>query len=374
MSNPQKRGSADDNNDSPNPHSRPDKNGKSPVYSSNNAQNHPSLAARIQSSASGLARNAFLPSVPSKDAARLLSDGSKAASSSSSSALAAAEQYRESTGPSSPGASSRDQTGYAPAESFRSSSTSTANQGGFALPALTEDEFQRTYGGDISEQITDTDQGKEKGKGKEKGSGREITTDYENDYEDEKSLATLNTTQPAPAATILLPSDGDAVVSLLSDHTFDPEFPPSANEPFEPIETQLTLPQPTPAEIQIIESFRRQLPADPAQTPQSPNQQLTSFSLVPDIGSLLDTAPLSAGAATSDATALRDTVLGSLPGAADWISVEGKYHDEVWGYLQPTLEAAAKELDAQKDIPSSNKSAEGPAVRRLKLILNHMQH
>ncbi|KAL3478966.1 hypothetical protein BJX99DRAFT_223311 [Aspergillus californicus] len=332
MPNQQKRGSSDDSRP-PNEHPRPDK--------TDNDSDHPgtqSLATRIQNSASGLAKNAFLSSAISGDTAHLLSDGSKTTPSSSS-ALTAAEQYRESTGPS----SSRNLSDHSSADTFRS--PYTAQSGGFELSALTEDEFQNSYGDDLLDTTANT--GKGKGKGKDR-------------------VADGN-----PDKTTLLPSDGDAVVSILSDRTFDPEFPPSVNEPPECVDTELIPPQLTPAEIEMIELFRRQLPPDthPQQSPDQP-RQLNSFSLIPDISSVLDTHPAS-DPNTSFAISLRDTVFTSLPGSAEWIAVEEKYHDEVWGYLQPTLEAAAKEIESKK---ASSVSEDGPAVRRLKMILKHMHH
>ncbi|KAL6233444.1 hypothetical protein BDW75DRAFT_190063 [Aspergillus navahoensis] len=346
MSDHQKRGSSDDSNTPT--EQRPDRSDSGPADSDQDTQ---SLASRIQKSASGLARNAFLSSTPSGDAARLLSDSGKATPSSSSSALAAAGWYRDTNGP--PSSSSRDQNTRGPAETFRSALTTQS--GGFELPGLTEDEFKNTYGGNLSEAIDPFYEGKGKGRDINSVPGSGLTTSIYHD----------GTTAPPT----LNPSDGDAVVSILTDQTFNPEFPPSATEPPEYVETELSPLQLTPAEIQIIESFRRQLPPDSQSTiGTQQKQQLNSFSLVPDIGSFLDTFPISSA---TEATLLRDTVLTSLPGAAEWISVEEKYHDEVWGYLQPTLEAAAKEIESSK---VSGSTEDGPAVRRLKMILKHMQH
>ncbi|KAL5044965.1 hypothetical protein BDW71DRAFT_94320 [Aspergillus fruticulosus] len=345
MSDHQKRGSSDDSNT---PTKRPDASDSGPVDSNQDAQ---SLASRIQKSASGLATNAFLSSTPSGDAAHQLSDSGKATPSSSFSALAAAEKYRDTTGLSS--SSSRDINNHSLAETFRS--PPTTQTGGLELPGLTEEEFQNTYGGNLSEAIDPLDEGKGKGRAINSVPGSGLTTLIYHDG--------------ITAPPTLNPSDGDAVVSILTDQTFDPEFPPSANEPLEYVETELSPLQLTPAEIQMIESFRRQLPSDSSSTTDiQQKQQLNSLSLVPDIGSFLGTIPASSA---TEATSLRDTVLASLPGAAEWISVEEKYQDEVWGYLQPTLEAAAKEIESSK---ISGSAEDGPAVRRLKMILKHMQH
>ncbi|KAJ0414412.1 hypothetical protein BJY00DRAFT_32210 [Aspergillus carlsbadensis] len=343
----QKRGNSDDNSP-PATHPKAENDESTPAASDHDGAQTESLASRIQKSASGLARNAFLSSTPTGDTAQLLSDGSKAAPSTpSASALAAAEHYRETPGPGS--SSSRDQTGQGHAETFRSSATT--QPGGFELPGLTENEFQSTYGDDFTNVLNDTSKGK--GKGKETANGSSTADHY------------LDRTPT------LLPTDGDAVVSLLTDTNFDPEFLPLADEPPEYVETDLQLPRLTPDEIKMIESFRRQLPPE-LQAQQNPGSstQLSSLSFVPDIGSFLDTIPTS-NANTSHATSLRDEVLTSLPGATDWIAVEEKYHDEVWGYLQPALEAAAKEMESRKESVSTE---DGPAVRRLKMILKHMQH
>lgn len=327
----------------------------------NDRPESPSLATRIQNSASGLAKNVFSAPGSSADSAQLLAGSGKAGHSSSHSALAAAQQYTD-TSTTSASSSTGHSSIPTPAETFRSSSTT--QQGGFQLPPLSEDEFQRTYGaeslvGNNDSFIAGLSADETTSKGKGKGKARDTSTD----------LLSSDPTNPItleqrflPDRPSLLPSDGDAVVSLLSDQTFDPEFPPTADEPAELIETELLPMQLTAEEKQMIESFRRLTPPT-----SSGNNTLTSRSLVPDIGDFLDTLP---SQSHSDVATLRDTVLTGLPGAADWLSVEDRYQDEVWGYLRPTLEAAAKELESNKE---SGSTEEGPAVRRLKMILRHMQ-
>ncbi|KAL5357288.1 hypothetical protein BJX96DRAFT_144213 [Aspergillus floccosus] len=307
----------------------------------------PSLASRIQSSAAGLARNAF-SSGSSADAHLLsgssTSSGKPSSSAASTAALSAAHQYtQETSSPSS--AASHARTAH-PAETFRSAQGQYTQHtpGGFELPPLTADEFAHA-----PIDISDTNLPlATKGKGKQP--------------------ATQSASPSSATVPTLLESDGDAVVSLLTSPTFSPEFPNEASaEPFEPVETDLseTL---SPAELQMIQSFRRQLhQTDPSYDEQGQRQtHLTSLSLVPDIDTILSSAPSST---LADATALRDAVLTGLPGAADWVAVEERYHDEVWGYLRPALEAAKKEMEEDK----ARGSEEGPAVRRLKMILKHMQ-
>lgn len=323
-------------------------------------QNDGSLASRIQESASGLARNAFYAPGTPQEIARTLPGASKAGGAASSasfgqsSSQTVADQYRQSSGSS----SARGHGTEIPSETFRSS---TAQQGQFGLPPFTEEEFQHTHDSDIHDSFHgDPDVGEGKGKARDEAWSAPDSSDFDTAWQ----RSSIETTTPAPSQA---PPDGAAVISLLSDRTFDPEFPASANEPFEPVETELSPPTLTAAEVQMIEQFRRQLPAPEQSAHQSQPSKINPTSLIPDINNFLD--GVSAGPGT-DATALRDDVLTNLPGSADWITVEERYHDEVWGYLRPTLEAAAKEIEDSKD---SETTEDGPAVRRLKMILKHMQ-
>lgn len=322
-------------------------------------QSDSSMASRIQDSASGLARNAFFTPGPPRDLAHTLASGGKAGPSSSasferSSSQAVADQYRQSSASS----STQGHGGGAPSETFRSSAPT---QQGFDLPPFSEEEFQHTYDGNIGSSFRhDT----ELGKGKERvgdsefitPSGSQVPLGFDAAWQKGSHDAINNTTSQHP-------SDGAAVVSLLTDRSFDPEFPISAHEPAEPVDTELSQQSLTQDEIQMIETFRRQLP--PPEQPQP--SRINPASLIPDIDTFLNGVTPGPG---TEATALRDNVLTNLPGAADWIAVEERYHDEVWGYLRPTLEAAAKEMEDNKD---SQTAEDGPAVRRLKMVLTHMQ-
>ncbi|KAB8266217.1 hypothetical protein BDV32DRAFT_115273 [Aspergillus pseudonomiae] len=321
-----------------NNHSNDDPSNKPPNSTKPADKNNtdtPSLASRIQSSASGLARQAFSAPGSSGDAAQFLTTGSKA-STSSSSALAAAEHYNQVSGPSAPssaGAQLRDSN----AGTFRS--TTTPQQGGFEIPHLSEEEFAQT-GNDFLEPSTSTSTTIDKGKGKAR----------------EEVSSISHTHAPEP-------TDGSAVISLLSDRTFDPTFP---HDPAEIIETELLPPQQlTQTEIQMLESFRRHITPQP-DTASPSTHRLTSASLVPEIDTILDSAP---ALTDTDAATLRDCVLASLPGSEDWVDVEERYHDEVWGWLKPTLEAAARELEEKED----PRGEDGPAVQRLKTVLTHMR-
>jgi hypothetical protein len=91
------------------------------------------------------------------------------------------------------------------------------------------------------------------------------------------------------------------------------------------------------------------------------------MSLIPDIDTFI-----AQDSSTSD-LGLRDSVLERLPGAGDWVGVQERYHDEVWGYLRPALEAAKTEMEGGGDGDGDGEGREGPAVRRLRMILKHMK-
>lgn len=322
-------------------------------------QSDSSIASRVQNSASGLARDAFFTSAAPRDLAQTLASREKTGPSSSASvdrvsSQTVADQYNQSSASS----STREQAAEAPAETFRSTST-----GRLDLPPFSEEEFQNTYDDSMYDNFFPDNTGIGKGKGKARDTQSDPTDTTHDPLGFDSTWARQSHKTVPNATTSQLPSDGQAVSTILSDANFDPEFPPSAQEPFVPVPTELAPPQPlTPEEIHIIEQFRRHLPPPERFNPP----QLNPSSLIPDIDTFLN----GVGPGT-DATALRDDVLTNLPGAKDWVAVEEKYHDEVWGYLKPTLEAAKKEMEEKKG--SDPHGEDGPAVRRLKMVLSHMR-
>lgn len=132
-------------------------------------------------------------------------------------------------------------------------------------------------------------------------------------------------------------------------------------------------------EVKMLESFRRDMGIgigmgsgsgfDNRTIPQG-SVPLSSVSLVPDIDAFLNEHD--PGARTG-AVSLRDRVLSELPGSNEWVGVQERYHDEVWGYLRPALEAAREEIEEkEKGVEGEGHDGDGPAVRRLKMILKHM--
>lgn len=363
-----------------------------------NDHTQPSLARRVQNSATGLARTAFQGA--SSNAAQTLSGATNGKSGTFPSASSAGYASQDVLGSgalsASPGQSAR---GSSAGEAFRSGQDTTGSsqtQGGFEIPALSEEEFQNAYGSgalgaeqgleDVSasagvntqssrESLQSSTTGNWKGKQRAQDPRQmEYTTAWER--------ANTNThPEQTEAAQHMNPADGAAVVSLLSDTSFDANFGGAYGEqdayPGADLDPDAAPPPLTAEEIKMLESFRRQIAQEesgvlPSQAP------LSSFSLVPDIDTFLrENDPAASAPATkqmdlgrSTSTPLRDAVLSQLPGAEDWVGVHERYHDEVWGYLRPALEAAQKEIEEKNEMGDDG---DGPAVRRLKMILKHMK-
>lgn len=133
--------------------------------------------------------------------------------------------------------------------------------------------------------------------------------------------------------------------------------------------------------MRILESFRREIGVDSSPAPTSSGSgtilpqgpvALSGISLVPDIDAFLNEHDPSS---VSSSSSLRDKVLSELPGSNEWVGVQDRYHDEVWGYLRPALEAAREEIEESKGEDESHGLGgheDGPAVRRLRMILTHM--
>lgn len=367
-----------------------DKNKSTSQKNSKANQNQdPSLLNRIQSSATGLLRDTITnPNAHAlgSDLGQLHGGAVNGKGSSSSSAARWAgmngSQHYDSAGAaaaSGAGASSSSRIGAA--EGFRSASQE--NHTLFEPATFNQEEyFQNDYYGD---EYSET-----KGKGKEKTSTSfpsSIPMDLSSSFDEYYEAAWIrhtaaaqhsnnqhhNTQHHHPQEQNPIHQDGAAVVSLLSDPSFQPEFADdNDNEHY--LYEDTTVPAPLTAdEIRILESFRRQnQQSSSTETHHKPNNnnKITSHSLIPDIDTFLaENDGISVGG-TSDA-ALRDAVLHNLPGVEDWVAVNDRYQDEVWGYLRPALEAASKEIEENER--ESEPAREGPAVRRLKMILRHMQ-
>lgn len=66
-----------------------------------------------------------------------------------------------------------------------------------------------------------------------------------------------------------------------------------------------------------------------------------------------------------------------MPGIAEWLEVDGTYQDTVWGFLKPYVEAAKKEVVERKECGEDGGVAgtgeDGPAVKRLRMVLGHLK-
>ncbi|KAJ5290953.1 hypothetical protein N7478_000204 [Penicillium angulare] len=348
-----------------------------PTNANSNTTPHPSLAQRIQNSATGLARSAFAD--PS--AAQVLSGATngKTGSSTSSgiSSTVAREAYRPSN--SSLPSGRTEQTARGTSEAFRESDV---QEGGFSIPALSEEEFQRGEHAfeDGNWSTPRSSEGSlQASNGNWKGKQR-AHDPIQGEYTTAWDRANTNAQSTAGTAYYTeTETDGAAVVSLLSSSSFDAGFTEPENE----LDPDAAPPPLTAEEIKLLDSFRRQMSEEnsritfPQTQTQSQPAHLSSLSLVPDIDTFLQQNDPSAYNSqtsrdgTSKSISLRDDVLAHLPGAEDWVGVHERYHDEVWGYLRPALEAAKVEIE--ENVEGTAHDGEGPAVRRLKMILEHMK-
>ncbi|KAI5306461.1 hypothetical protein KEM56_000809 [Ascosphaera pollenicola] len=94
---------------------------------------------------------------------------------------------------------------------------------------------------------------------------------------------------------------------------------------------------------------------------EKPNE----VSLIPGVESLISYAE-----ATSSGPELAEWK--SLPSVSEWLDLDSSYIDEVWGgALKPYVQAAKEETKERKDRGLEG-IGDGPAVRRLGMILNHI--
>ncbi|KAJ5731521.1 uncharacterized protein N7483_006029 [Penicillium malachiteum] len=362
----------------------------------------PSLAQRVQNSATGLARSAFSAQNPHSGAAHVLSDsinGKAGSGPASGPSTGTGYLVSQETRGSGSGALGQSTSTGALQDGFRNTTDDPrgdgAVQGGFSIPALSAEKFQNEYGYEDAlaqaQESTDLSTGtgarssaeslQSPGAGKWKGKQR-AQDPIQGEYTTAWQRANAKTGVDTLSSTA--DTDGAAVVSLLSDRSFDASFITEFNPVLDlDLDPDAAPPPLTTEEIKLLESFRREIAQEknagniPSTLPVSSNPQLSSLSLVPDIDTFLqqnDPAGYtqSHGIKTAGVnTFLRDDVLANLPGAEDWVSVHERYHDEVWGYLRPALEAAKTEMEENKQ--SEEDYEDGPAVRRLKMILKHMK-
>ncbi|KAJ5306830.1 hypothetical protein PENANT_c003G01530 [Penicillium antarcticum] len=388
MTEPNTRGKTKDNGTDGNSETNNDNGSKS--------SDQPSLASRIQSSATNLARSAFQPPTSTELSQSLAaSTGNKAGQSSlqpTPNTHSASRDIATQGSGSGVGAGSTATRTQAPA--FRNE---THQQGGVELPPLTETDFEEALrleqgldqeSGYDQTQDPNTDLQSTQGPWKGKQRARDPTqTQYETAWQ--RNFPATTQYQSTPYTPD--PNDGSEVLSLLTDPSFDPnmETDPATLPETHPSLDRYAAPAPLSAgEIEAIESFRRDVSggmreevdrgvqAEMAmQKGESGNGNISGTSLIPDIDTFLmeNDHGVGSGVRTNSGSSLRDTIATYLPGATDWMDVQERYVDDVWGYLEPVLEAAKEEIEDERVEGRGHEDGDGPAVRRLKMILGHMK-
>ncbi|KAG0154556.1 hypothetical protein PDIDSM_124 [Penicillium digitatum] len=266
-----------------------------PNTPSNQPPAPPSLATRIQASATSLAKSAFRPS---SDLANTLasSTSSKPDPSSLPNPQTSRDPPSNTTLHGSPGSASASA-----AQAFREHNAHASTADKHVLPALTEDDFQgrkhRHDGIDTGDErqtdllhttttVTDpkastiqphkdlqTPSSAWKGKAR-----AHDPTQHQFETVWQRQWHVLHDPQTRVTAT----TDGAAVVSLLSDANFDPNFEdpmsvPDAEIDFAAVPASLSV-----AERDMLDSFRRGLGLDGKREGEG-NGRLTGASLVPDL-------------------------------------------------------------------------------------------
>lgn len=311
---------------------------KPPENKDSDGSNDSSMMNRVQSSASGLLRNALAGTGGNDlnaDLSNSLSSTGKASSSQTSRTASSATESSHLT--SNAPAVSRDGEQNLRSESFRSGLTTQED-------GLDNNQLGETHGDDLLYDLSNT-------KGKGTSSGEQTTSQQPDIPLNTKDLSTFNTAWTAPTSQ----PDGSDVVALLSSPTFQPDTIPSPIEQEE--QEQPTL---TPSELELIDSFRRHPSMPATSTLHTPNP-INPLSLIPDI---------------SSAEQQTESHLQTLPGISDWIDLDKNYHAEVWGYLRPHIRAAMDEIEERSSRgkeEGGGETKDGPAVRRLQMILRHMR-
>ncbi|KAI1922924.1 hypothetical protein LOZ58_003022 [Ophidiomyces ophidiicola] len=272
----------------------------------------PSLAGRIQSSATGLFQNTVLNT-------RSPAFGDNLSSNLSQSLASSAKADFPQPGAPRTGESSR-QGIINGSSSSRQSAAASASRGHSGL----QSESLRTIRTDVSSE------------------DQELWNHFEQPFHVEipirsakgKSKAVSSNPIPTPIFIESAPqADGSAVLSLLDSPAFDPLAPSSSLPP-----SPMLVPTPIPASM----------------------QPLSPLSLVPDIQSFLSTVP--------------EQHLTSVPTVSEWLELDASYTDFVWGgaLKEYTLEAR-KEVEERKMIGNGEDLYKGPAVRRLGMVLAHLR-
>lgn len=200
--------------------------------------------------------------------------------------------------------------------------------------------------------------------------------DWERIWDAKKGQEELRRVQEAALSS----KDGAGVVELLSDLNFQPGvafeevMSPELHKDLQEEPFELS-----PAELKMIEKLRPLLMSEQAVQEQKEQQQQQQPAVVNPLDFFpdqLSPPPSSFGPITAKSTPI--TVMNSegrlmepISGLEDWFTIINHYQDEVWGYLKPYAEAAKEEAQKAEASGEPNPTG-GPAVRRLGMILAHL--
>ena len=150
-------------------------------------------------------------------------------------------------------------------------------------------------------------------------------------------------------------ADGAAVVALLSDPGFTPDKEPGSTLALEEDGGEgrnYGRPQAGKRPTNLVHASHQSNPLD----------------LMPDFGdssnAYLATEPRYQGR--------EHLPKSSFEVAQPWIDILGRYQDEVWGDMLPLLQEAREELKTAYE--DQNHLRDGPAIRRLKMVLQHLEN
>ncbi len=157
-------------------------------------------------------------------------------------------------------------------------------------------------------------------------------------------------------------ADGAAVVALLSDPSFniDDAVADSTTDDSHFTDADPLLANLSPQQLATLSVIKSQLPPPPVHRVPSPTNPLN---LIPNF----DDSAWSEGRSS-----LEDSVDATKAHLAQWWSVLNNYQDEVWGDILPLMEEARQEVE-QAMSSESGRLNEGPAVRRLAMVLGHVK-
>ncbi|PGH03009.1 hypothetical protein GX51_04327 [Blastomyces parvus] len=170
------------------------------------------------------------------------------------------------------------------------------------------------------------------------------------------------------------PTDGQAVIALLSSPTFQPAtFTPPESPQNELFELDASMLQAPPTSSSSSSSLPNPLTTT-TQTPSFPPNQL---SLIPDINSILTAIQQQSQSHQSQRGQNGEWDWREMPGVAEWLEVDGTYQDTVWGFLKPYVEAARKEIVERRGDGDGGGDGgaveDGPAVKRLGMVMKHLR-